>query len=366
MTERVIPLYPSGRARIPPLTPAQVAGGERVDQLGRPVRDLRISVTDRCNFRCTYCMPKEVFGADYPFLQHSELLSFDEITRLARHFIALGVEKVRLTGGEPLLRKDIEALVERLSRLTTREGKPLELTLTTNGALLKRKARALREAGLARVTVSLDALDNAIFQRMNDAEFSVNDVLEGINTAAAAGLAPVKINMVVQRGVNDEQIVPMAQHFKGSGHVLRFIEFMDVGTTNGWALAHVLPSAEVIDRINAVMPLEALEAQYLGEVAQRWRYRDGQGEIGVVSSITQTFCRDCTRARLSADGKVYLCLFATQGYDFRALLRDASISDEALGTAVAHVWHERTDRYSELRASVKAPATRVEMSYIGG
>ncbi len=366
MTERVIPLHPQGHTRIPPLTAARAAGSELVDQLGRPLRDLRISVTDRCNFRCTYCMPKEVFGADYPFLQQGELLSFDEITRLTRHFIELGVEKVRLTGGEPLLRKDIEELVASLARLRTREGKPLDLTLTTNGALLKRKARALRDAGLARVTVSLDALDNAVFQRMNDAEFSVHDVLEGIDAATAAGLAPVKINMVVQQGVNDAQIVPMAQHFKGSGHVLRFIEFMDVGTTNGWNLARVVPAAEAIGRINAVMPLEPLDAQYLGEVAQRWRYRDGGGEIGVVSSITQTFCRDCTRARLSADGKVYLCLFATQGYDFRALLRDTSVNDDSLGAAVANVWRERTDRYSDLRASLKTPAARVEMSYIGG
>lgn len=366
MTERVIPLHPLKRAQVPDLAAVARTDGEVLDQLKRPLRDLRISVTDRCNFRCTYCMPKETFGADYAFLPQSELLSFDEIVRLTRSFIAHGVEKVRLTGGEPLLRKNIESLIEQLARLTTRAGQPLDLTLTTNGSVLKQKARALRDAGLARVTVSLDALDNTVFQRMNDADFSVDDVLEGINAATAAGLAPLKVNMVVQKGVNDAQIIPMAQHFKGSGHVLRFIEFMDVGNSNGWRMQAVLPSAEVIARIHAVLPLESLEAQYLGEVAQRWRYCDGSGEIGVVSSVTQAFCRDCTRARLSADGKVYLCLFASQGHDFRPLLRDAAVSDEQLHHAVAHVWRQRADRYSELRALSSNTATRVEMSYIGG
>lgn len=366
MAERVIPLHPAGRAIVPRVTGAAAADGDVTDRLGRRLHDLRISVTDRCNFRCTYCMPKDVFDKQYQFLPHADLLTFEEITRLARVFIGHGVEKIRLTGGEPLLRKDIERLVEMLARLTTRDGQPLDLTLTTNGSLLVRKARALRDAGLRRVTVSLDALDDAVFRRMNDVEFPVRDVLSGIDAAAAAGLAPVKVNMVVQKGVNDQQIVPMARHFKRSGHVLRFIEFMDVGATNGWRMESVLPSAEVIRRIDGEMPLEPVEAQYVGEVAERWRYRDGGGEIGVISSVTQAFCSDCTRARLSTDGKVYLCLFAVQGYDLRTLLRDQGVSDEQLSAAIANVWRHRGDRYSELRSEATGELRRVEMSYIGG
>ena len=364
MAERVIPLHPTGRA-IVPRTTGDAAAGKVTDRLGRHLHDLRISVTDRCNFRCTYCMPKDVFDKQYQFLPHAQLLSFEEITRLARVFIGHGVEKIRLTGGEPLLRKDIERLVEMLARLTTRDGRPLDLTLTTNGSLLVRKARALRCAGLRRVTVSLDALDDAVFRRMNDVAFPVRDVLDGIEAAAAAGL-PVKVNMVVQKGANDHEIVPMARHFKGSGQVLRFIEFMDVGATNGWRMASVLPSAEVIRRIDEAMPVEPIAAQYAGEVAERWRYRDGSGEIGVISSVTQAFCSDCTRARLSTDGKMYLCLFAAQGYDLRTLLRDQGASDEQLSAAVGEVWRNRGDRYSELRSEATGGLQRVEMSYIGG
>lgn len=366
MTERVIPLRPVHSRQVLRSAPAFAAGAELTDTRARPLRDLRISVTDRCNFRCRYCMPRSVFGADYPFLPSDALLSSAEITRMVRAFVALGVEKVRLTGGEPLLRKDIDTLIAALAPLSTRTGQPLELTLTTNGAALKHKARALREAGLRRITVSLDALDEALFQHMIDADFSVRDVLEGIEAAQAAGFAPIKINMVVQRGVNDHEIVPMARRFKGSGHVLRFIEFMDVGNSNAWRLQDVVPAAEVIQRIDALMPLEPLPAQYYGEVAQRWRYRDGDGEIGVVSSISQAFCHDCTRARLSADGQVYLCLFASQGHDFRPLLRDASVDETSLQAALAQVWRERTDRYSELRALNTQHEPRVEMSYIGG
>ena len=366
MAERVIPLHPAGRAIVPRVTGAAASNGDVADRLGRRLHDLRISVTDRCNFRCTYCMPKEVFDKAHAFLPHSELLTFEEIVRLARVFIDHGVEKIRLTGGEPLLRKNIETLVEMLAKLSTRDGKALDLTLTTNGSLLARKAQALRDAGLRRVTVSLDALDDAVFRSMNDVEFPVRDVLAGIEAAAAAGLAPVKVNMVVQNGINDHEIVPMARRFKGSGHILRFIEFMDVGATNGWRMESVLPSADVIRRIDAELPLESIESQYAGEVAERWRYRDGSGEIGVISSVTQAFCRDCTRARLSTDGKLYLCLFAAQGYDLRALLREQAASDEQLHVAVANVWRNRGDRYSELRSEATVGLRRVEMSYIGG
>jgi cyclic pyranopterin phosphate synthase len=365
MSERVIPLHPAGGTVVPRAV-GPAPAGPLADRLGRKLHDLRISVTDRCNFRCTYCMPKEVFDKQYSFLPHADLLSFEEITRLARVFIELGVEKIRLTGGEPLLRKDVEKLVAMLARLTTRDGKPLDLTLTTNASLLPRKARALRDAGLRRVTVSLDALDDAVFRRMNDVDFPVRDVLAGIDAAAAAGLVPIKINMVVQKGVNDHEIVPMARHFKGSGHVLRFIEFMDVGATNGWKMDSVLPSAEVVQRLDAAFRLRAVDPNYVGEVAERWQYRDGSGEIGVISSVTQAFCRDCTRARLSTDGKLYLCLFAAQGYDLRALLRERQAGDEELRAAVAAIWQQRTDRYSEMRSAATAQLRRVEMSYIGG
>jgi cyclic pyranopterin phosphate synthase len=339
------------------------------DTRGRPLHDLRISVTDRCNFRCVYCMPKEVFGKDYPYLPHSSLLSFEEITRVARLFVAHGVEKIRLTGGEPLLRKDLERLVGMLRGLQTPSGRPLDLTLTTNGALLARKAQVLKDAGLDRVTVSLDALDDATFRRMNDVDFAVSDVLEGIEAAHAAGLGPIKVNMVVKRGMNDDQIVPMARHFKGSPFILRFIEYMDVGASNGWNMIEVVPSAEVVRRIGEQMPLEPVAANYSGETAARWRYDDGGGEIGLISSVTQAFCHECTRIRLSTEGKLYTCLFATRGHDLRALLREGR-SDLDISNAIAQLWRTRADRYSETRTINTAGLARgdkkVEMSYIGG
>ncbi|HET6683266.1 MAG TPA: GTP 3',8-cyclase MoaA [Gaiella sp.] len=329
------------------------------DTLGRPVRDLRISVTDRCNFRCTYCMPKTVFGHDYRFMDRKELLSFEELERVVRAFAGLGVEKIRLTGGEPLLRKELEVLVSRLDAI---DG--LDLTLTTNASLLARKAEALRAAGLDRINVSLDSLDDATFRAMNDVDFPVARVLEGIEAAAAAGL-PVKVNAVVKRGVNDEGVVEMARHFRGTGHGLRFIEYMDVGATNGWRLDDVVPASEIVERIDAAFPLEPVEAAYRGEVAQRFRYRDGAGEIGVISSVTQPFCGDCTRARISAEGKLYTCLFAVRGTDLRALLRGGA-TDEELRDAIAGVWSRRADRYSEIRTERTSELPRIEMSYIGG
>ena len=367
MTDRIIPLTDARTAsiRLPTADRIEAASGRVLDRRQRALHDLRISVTDRCNFRCTYCMPKEVFDKDYHFLPHAELLTFEEITRLARVFVAHGVEKIRLTGGEPLLRKNIERLIEMLAPVRTPHGKPVDLTLTTNGSILARKARSLVSAGLTRVTVSLDGLDDAVFRRMNDVDFPVADVLAGIDAAAAAGLAPVKVNMVVQRGVNDDQIVPMARHFKGSGHILRFIEFMDVGSSNGWRLDDVVPAAEIVRRIGAEFPLQALDANYDGEVAERWQYRDGSGEIGVIASVTQAFCSDCTRARLSTDGKLYLCLFAQHGYDLRALLR-TDTDDGRLSTVIADIWRNRGDRYSELRGEATAGLKKIEMSYIGG
>ena len=361
MNKRVIPLSDARLSKPLPNRGAysSIAGPVR-DTLARPLRDLRISVTDRCNFRCTYCMPADVFGKDYRFLDHGALLSFEEITRLARLFKDHGVEKIRLTGGEPLLRKNIEHLVEMLANIGG-----LELTLTTNGSLLARKAQSLKDAGLQRVTVSLDSLDDEVFMRMNDVEFPVAKVLEGIDAAAAAGLRPIKINMVVKRGVNDDSILQMARHFKGSGHILRFIEFMDVGATNGWRMDDVLPSREIIRRVGAEMPLAPVDPAYSGEVAERWRYADGGGEIGVISSVTQAFCGTCTRARLSTEGKLYTCLFADSGYDFRALLR-GNAPDEQISQAIANVWHVRADRYSEIRTAETAAMQKVEMSYIGG
>jgi len=367
MTDRIIPLLDERVAAIRPSLPheTEAATGRIADRLGRRLHDLRISVTDRCNFRCTYCMPKEVFDKNYHFLPHGELLTFEEITRLARLFVEHGVEKIRLTGGEPLLRKDLEKLIEMLASVTTNTGKPLDLTLTTNGSILARKAKSLAAAGLKRVTVSLDALDDATFRRMNDVDFPVRDVLAGIDAAEAAGLAPIKINMVVKRGVNDHEILPMARHFRGSGRILRFIEFMDVGSSNGWRMDDVVPSAEVIRRIDAEMPVEAIDPNYPGEVAERWRYRDGGGEIGVISSVTQAFCRDCTRARLSTEGRLYLCLFAQRGYDLRALVRGGA-SDAQISTAIGRIWSQRADRYSEIRTEATAALPKIEMSYIGG
>ena len=330
------------------------------DTLGRPIRDLRISVTDRCNFRCVYCMPKEVFGRDYRFLERRELLTFEEIERLAGAFVRQGVQKIRLTGGEPLVRRDIERLIELLAGVDA-----VDLTLTTNGSLLPQKAQALRDAGLKRVTVSLDSLDDEVFRAMNDADFPVARVLEGIEAAAAAGLDPVKVNMVVKRGVNEDSVVAMARHFHGSGHILRFIEYMDVGHTNGWRMDDVVPAAEIVAAIDAELPLEPVEPNYAGEVATRWRYRDGGGEIGVISSVTQPFCGGCTRARLSAEGRLFTCLFAVRGHDLRAVVRDGA-SDEDLDEAIATIWRGRTDRYSELRTAQTASLPKVEMSYIGG
>ena len=333
---------------------------DALDTFGRPLRDLRISVTDRCNFRCVYCMPKEVFGKDFQFLPRAEILTFEEIERLARIFVSLGVQKIRLTGGEPLVRRNLEVLVEKLAKIGE-----LDLTLTTNGSLLSQKAQPLAEAGLRRVTVSLDSLDDATFKRMNDADFPVAKVLAGIEAAHAAGLAPIKINMVTKRGVNETSIVPMARYFKGTGMTLRFIEFMDVGSTNGWRLDDVVPAREIIAMIDREMPLEPVQSGYRGEVAARYRYKDGSGEIGVISSVTQPFCADCTRARLSADGALYTCLFATQGHDLRALLRSGA-SDEEISSAIAAVWTERTDRYSDLRSEQTAGLHKIEMSFIGG
>ncbi len=330
------------------------------DRLGRPLRDLRISVTDRCNFRCTYCMPKEVFGKDYQFLERSALLSFEEITRLARAFTRHGVEKIRLTGGEPLIRRNIEQLIAMLAEIPG-----LDLTLTTNGSSLAKKAKALKTAGLQRITVSLDSLDDAVFMGMNDVDFPVAKVLEGIDAAAAAGLAPIKINMVVKRGVNEHSIVPMARFFKQQGHILRFIEFMDVGHTNGWRMDDVVTAREIVDMISKEMPLEPANPNYTGEVAERWRYKDGSGEIGVIASVTQAFCRDCTRARISTEGKLYTCLFATSGHDLRALLRGGA-SDEELYAAISAVWTKRADRYSEIRSEKTVKLEKIEMSYIGG
>ncbi len=335
-------------------------GTEPLDTLGRPLHDLRISVTDRCNFRCVYCMPKEIFGKDYQFLPRAEILTFEEIERLVRIFVSLGVRKIRLTGGEPLVRRDLERLVEKLARIGD-----LDLTLTTNGSLLAQKARTLADAGLRRVTVSLDSLDDATFKRMNDADFPVAKVLAGIEAAHAAGLAPIKINMVTKRGVNESSIVPMARYFKGTGMTLRFIEFMDVGSTNGWRLDDVVPAREIVAMIDREMPIEPVQAGYRGEVAARYRYKDGTGEIGVISSVTQPFCADCTRARLSADGSLYTCLFATQGHDLRALVRSGA-TDEEITDAIAAVWTERIDRYSDLRSEQTAGLHKIEMSFIGG
>jgi cyclic pyranopterin phosphate synthase len=371
MSTRVIPLHDAGPPRVPEAPGAHAA--LLADALGRPLRDLRISVTDRCNFRCSYCMPKQVFDKNHQFLAATQLLSFEEITRLARVFVGLGVEKLRITGGEPLLRRHVENLIEMLARLRTPDGRELDLTLTTNGSALASKAAALKAAGLKRLTVSLDGLDDAVFQRMNDVGFPVATVLDGIRAAQAVGLGPIKINMVVQRGVNDDQIVPMARHFRqnyGGDVVLRFIEYMDVGTTNDWRMDQVLPSAEVQRRIAAEWPLVPLSASAPGETAERWAYADGGGEVGFISSVTQAFCGDCNRARLSTEGRLYTCLFAHRGHDLRALLRGAEpVSDAQLAGAVTEVWTGRTDRYSQLRSEGNATPQgerRVEMHYIGG
>jgi cyclic pyranopterin phosphate synthase len=335
------------------------------DALDRPLHDLRISVTDRCNFRCTYCMPKEVFGPDFAFLPRSEVLTFEEIERVARVFVGLGVEKLRITGGEPLVRRDLPVLVGMLAAIRRPDGQPLDLTLTTNGSALRRLATPLREAGLQRVTVSLDSLDDATFAAMNGVDFPVDRVLDGIAAAQEAGLGPVKINMVVRRGINESSVVPMARWARGDGLILRFIEYMDVGHTNGWRLDEVVPAAELVAAIEAEMPLEALPPQYRGEVANRWRYRDGSGEVGVIASVSQPFCGDCTRARISAEGKLYTCLFTAVGHDLRAILRGGA-TDAELSDAVAAVWRVRDDRYSDLRTEATTDLPRVEMFAMGG
>ena len=374
MGETVIPLadlrYLAPVPRIPDRPIA--ASGMLSDQLGRPLRDLRISVTDRCNFRCSYCMPKDVFDRNYVFLPQSSLLSFEEIARLARIFVAHGVQKIRLTGGEPLLRKGLESLVAMLAELRTPDGLPLDLTLTTNGSVLAKKAKALKAAGLRRVTVSLDGLDDAVFRRMNDVDFPVADVLAGIAAARDAGLGPIKVNMVVKRGTNEQEILPMARYFREQFDgriVLRFIEYMDVGASNGWRMDEVLPSADLLDLLQTEWPLRPLDPTVAGETAERWAYADGRGEIGLISSVTQAFCQDCNRARLSTEGKLFLCLFATRGHDLRSLLR-GGVSDADITSALAGVWAGRDDRYSELRAAQPAAsstgARRVEMHYIGG
>ncbi|MGZ9159533.1 MAG: GTP 3',8-cyclase MoaA [Candidatus Limnocylindrales bacterium] len=336
-----------------------------LDRLGRPLHDLRLSVTDRCNFRCTYCMPKEVFGRDYVFLPHDQVLSFEEMERAARAFVSLGIEKLRITGGEPLVRRDLPDLIAMLAALRTPDGRRLDLTLTTNGAALRALARPLAEAGLRRVTVSLDSLDDAVFGAMNGIDFPVARVLDGVDAAIAAGLTPLKVNMVVRRSVNEASIVPMAEWAREAGATLRFIEYMDVGHSNGWRLDDVVPAAELIDTVTGAWPAEPAEPNYRGEVAGRWRYLDGRGEFGVISSVTRPFCRDCTRARLSADGKLYTCLFAVAGRDVRAVLRDGS-SDEELAAFLADTWRARDDRYSELRSGSTSDLPRVEMFAMGG
>ncbi len=332
------------------------------DARNRPLRDLRISVTDRCNFRCTYCMPKEVFGRDYVFLSRAELLSFEEVARLSRIFVAEGVEKIRLTGGEPLVRRDVEKLVAMLASVAGLR----DLTMTTNGSLLTaEKARALKSAGLNRITISLDSLRDDVFMEMNDVGVPVSVVLDAIDNAAAASLTPVKIDMVVKRGVNEDSIVEMAEHFRSSGHILRFIEYMDVGSTNGWRMQDVVSAREIIETVGARWPVEPAEANYFGEVAERWRYKDGAGEIGVISSVTQPFCGSCTRVRLSADGQLYTCLFGVHGHDFRTPLRGGA-SDEEMASRLRSVWAVRNDRYSEIRSAATIPLKKVEMSRIGG
>ncbi len=366
---KVIPITNPGPAVLQALPGSRTAinmpddGSPLVDSRGRALRDLRISITDRCNFRCVYCMPRSVFDKCHTFMPHDDLLSFEEITRLAKRFAAFGVRKIRLTGGEPLLRRHMPRLVEQLASV---DG--IELALTTNGVLLGRMARQLKEAGLNRVTVSLDALDNDTFLAINDAGVPVSTILDGIDAAAAAGLGPVKVNMVVKRGLNDQAVLDLARHFRHSGHILRFIEFMDVGATNGWKMDEIVPSREIVARIDEAFPLEPLDANYPGEVAERWRYRDGAGEIGIVSSVTQAFCSSCTRLRLSTEGKLYTCLFARQGHDLRALLRNGA-TDETIDRAITAIWRQRDDRYSEIRTA-QTPQTgatrKIEMSYIGG
>jgi cyclic pyranopterin phosphate synthase len=368
MTDRVVPLFDARALRRVPDVPKDPAAAAaiRVDRLQRPLLDLRISVTDRCNFRCVYCMPKDVFDKEHCYVSHDDLLRFEEITRLARIFVGRGTRKIRLTGGEPLLRRNLEGLVRMLAELRREDGTPVDLALTTNGSLLARKAAVLADAGLRRVTVSLDALDDTVFRRMNDVDFPVESVLRGIEAAAAAGFAPVKINMVVKRGCNEHQILPMARYFRDRGHVLRFIEYMDVGNSNDWRLDDIVPTQRILEMIDAGMPIEPIDDATPGAVAQRWRYRDGGGEFGTISSVSRAFCGDCTRARLSTEGRLYLCLFSQQGHDLRAVLRGGA-DDLQIAAVLGAIWGRREDRYSELRGQQTAAARRrVEMSYIGG
>ena len=339
--------------------------GQPVDRMQRPLRDLRISVTDRCNFRCTYCMPKEVFGRDFAFLPREQVLSFEEIERVARAFVSLGVEKLRITGGEPLIRRDLPQLIELLAAIPAPDGGPLDLTMTTNGSALRALAGPLRDAGLRRLTVSLDSLDPAVFAEMNGVEFPLERVLDGIDAAKAAGFDPIKVNTVLKRGVNDDGIVDLARWARAYGLILRFIEFMDVGHSNGWRMDEVVPAAEVVARIDAELPLEAVEPSYAGEVAERWRYLDGGGEVGVITSVTRPFCGDCTRARISADGVLYTCLFSVGGHDLRGLLRSGA-SDDEVRASIATIWHGRDDRYSELRSDATVDLPKVEMYAMGG
>jgi cyclic pyranopterin phosphate synthase len=356
--KKVIPIVSEALSEARRAAPS-FEGGALVDTRGRPMRDLRISVTDRCNFRCVYCMPREVFDSSYRFLPHEAILSFEEIARLAKVFAGLGVKKIRLTGGEPLVRRDLHRLVALLAPLA------VEITLTTNGSLFAKQVHALKQAGLDRVTVSLDSLDDATFRAMNDADFPVAKVIESIEAAAAAGLGPVKINTVVKRGVNDQDIVSMAERWRGTGNIVRFIEYMDVGSSNGWRMDDVVPSAEVVRRIAERWPLEPIDANYPGEVAERWRYLDGAGEIGVISSVTRAFCSSCNRMRLSTEGSLFTCLFAQSGHDLKALVRGGA-SDDEIRNQIAAVWQRRSDRYSEIRTAETAKLRKVEMSYIGG
>ena len=371
MSKKIIPIIDYRHSKAAPVIPAVIEepNGLIGDAFGRPLQDLRISLTDRCNFRCVYCMPIESFGKDHVFMPRASMMTFEEITRIAQIFVNHGVQKIRLTGGEPLLRKHVENLIEMLAKLKTYDGSDLDLTLTTNGALLGKKAQSLKDAGLNRVTVSLDSLDDATFKRMNGVDFPVSDVLRSLDIAHSVGLGPIKVNMVVKSGMNDQEIVPMARYFKDSPFILRFIEYMDVGTSNQWEMGEVIPSAEVVRRISAHMPLEEIEPNYTGETAERWRYQDGGGEIGVISSITKTFCHECVRARLSTEGKLYTCLFAESGHDLRALMQNGK-TDQEISTALAHLWRLRADRYSELRsANTKSKiqtGKKIEMSYIGG
>lgn len=371
MSKKIINIANISRQNTPSLSSSALEAptGSLLDKRSRPLQDLRISLTDRCNFRCVYCMPRSIFDKDHPFLPRASLLSFEEIIRITKIFVAHGVSKIRLTGGEPLLRKHIEKLIEQLAKLKTPDGRELDLTLTTNGSLLAKKAQALKDAGLTRVTVSLDSLDDATFKRMNDADFPVSDVLEGLAVAHAVGLDPIKINMVVKNGLNDQEIVPMARHFKDSPFILRFIEYMDVGASNGWKMDEVIPSAEIVKRISAEMPLEKVISGNPSDTAERWRYLDGGGEIGLISSVTQAFCHSCVRARISTEGVLYTCLFASSGFDLRALMRDGK-SDLEISTALAHLWRDRDDRYSELRSAqtdgMMPSSKKIEMSYIGG